>query len=135
MDDFDRDFLTCNAVNSRQQNFIVVDSTTDREFTVKISSVIPTTNENTVNVQRLERCFNEKNDKGMGNIVDTVEDKNKKPIWTASVIIITLRIELAVRSLNASSARDAASITANSKREICIGITASFENLSERNNT
>ena len=49
----------------------------------------------------------------MGNIVDTVEDGVQKAILTASDKIDTPRIELAVRSITASSGRDATSVTAN----------------------
>ena len=50
-------------------------------------------------------------------------------------IIITQRIELAVRSINVSSGRDATSVPANSERGERIAITASFENVSDGNNT
>ena len=36
-----------------------------------------------MNVKTLERCFNEKIDGQMGNIVDTVEDKFQNAILTA----------------------------------------------------
>ena len=48
---------------------------------------------------------------------------------------ITPKFELAVRSINASSGRDVTSITANSEPGEGIGITASFENVSERIST
>ena len=65
-------------------------------------------------VQTLERCFNETIDREMGNIVDTFEDRMQNAILTAIDKIITPGIELAVKSINASSTRDAASVTANS---------------------
>ena len=68
----------------------------------------------------------------MGNIVDTVKISIQNPILTAIDSIITPRIELAVRSINASSGRDARNLTANSERGEHIGITAPFENVSER---
>ena len=71
----------------------------------------------------------------MSNIVDTVEDRIQNEVLTAMDNNITPRIELAVRSINVSSGRDAARVTANSKGGERIGITASFENVSERNNT
>ena len=49
--------------------------------------------------------------------------------------VITRRIELAVRSKIASSGRDAASVRANLDCGKHIGITNSFENASDRNNT
>ena len=95
----------------------------------------PTANENTANIQTLEGCSNEKVDREMGNFVDTVEDRIQNEILTAMDNNITTRINLAVRSKNVSSGRDAASVTANSECGERIGITASFENVSERNNT
>ena len=135
LDDFDEDFITGEAATSGQQNVVVNDSTVDREVAVSNSGSISTTNENTVKVQTLERCFNERIDWEMGNIVDTVEDKIQNANLTAVDNIITPRIELAVRSINAPSGRNAASLTSNSERGERIGITASFANVSERNNT
>ena len=66
-----------------------------------------------VNVKTLERCFNEKIDREMSNIVNTVEDKIQNPFLTAIDNIVAPKIELAIRSLNASSGRDATSVTAN----------------------
>ena len=53
---------------------------------------------------------------------------------TAVNNLITPRIELASRSTNASSRRDVASVTGNTERGGRIGIAASLENASERNN-
>ena len=47
----------------------------------------------------------------------------------------TLKIELAVKLINASSGQDATSVTANLESGEHKGITASSENVSERNNT
>ena len=88
-----------------------------------------------MNVQTLERCFNGRIDKEVGNFVDTVEDRFQNSILTVIDSSITPRIELAVRSVNASLRRDAASVTANSERGKGIWITSSFENVSESNNT
>ena len=87
-----------------------------------------------VNVQTLERCSIKRIDREMGGIVDTVEDRIQNGILTANDYNITPRIELAVRLISASSERDAASITAKLKRGERMGITASFENVSEKNN-
>ena len=88
-----------------------------------------------MNVQTLKLCFNEWIDREMCNIADKVEDRIQNAISIAIDDIITPRIELAVRSINAPSRRDAASVSANSERGECIGITASFEYVSERDNT
>ena len=92
------------------------------------------TNENTINVKTLERCSNERIDSETSNIVDTVEDRIEIAILTAIDTIGTLKIKLAVRSINASSGRDATSVTGNSERWDQVGINASFENASGNNN-
>ena len=71
----------------------------------------------------------------MGNISDTVEDRIQNAIFTAIDNIITPKIELALRSINASPGQDATSVMASSERGEHIRITAPFENVSERNNT
>ena len=85
-------------------------------------------NENTVNVKTLERFFNERIDKELNNIVDTVEDRMHNAILTAIDNIIAPKIELAIRSVNASTGRDVTSVTAKSERRERVGINASFEN-------
>ena len=82
-----------------------------------------------------KECSNERIDREMGNIDDTVEDKIQDASLTAIDNIVTPRIELAVRSIYASSGRDGTSITTNSQCAESIGVTASFEIVSERNNT
>ena len=71
----------------------------------------------------------------MGNNVDTVEDRIQNAILTPIDSIFTPRIELSVMSKNASSGRDSANFTRKSERVERIGITASFESVSERNST
>ena len=88
-----------------------------------------------MDVQTLEKFFNERFDREMGKIVDTVEDRIQSASLTAIDNFFAPRFELAVRSINASSGQDAASVTGNSELEEGIGITASFENVSESNNT
>ena len=71
----------------------------------------------------------------MSNIVDTVEER----IQNATILavfhsIVAPKIELAIRSINASSGRDAISVTANSELGEHIWITALLENASENNN-
>ena len=48
--------------------------------------------------------------------------------------IVAPKIELAIRSKNTSSGRDATTDTANSERREHVGINASFENASGSNN-
>ena len=53
---------------------------------------------------------------------------------TAIDSIVAPKIELATRSINASSGQDATSVTANSELGDHIGVTAPFKNASENNN-
>ena len=71
----------------------------------------------------------------MVKIVDTLEVKIQYAILTAIDNFITPRIELAVTLINVSYGRDTANVTANSECGERIGITASFEKVSEKNNT
>ena len=86
-----------------------------------------------VNVKTLQSCLNEKIESNMGNFVDTVADRVQNAILTTMDSIITHKIKLAFRSVNASFERDATSVMASSKRGENVGITAPFENVSEKN--
>ena len=70
----------------------------------------------------------------MSNIVDTFEGRIQNAILTAIDNIVALKIELAIRSINASSGRDMTNVTANSERGGHVGINASSENASGNNN-
>ena len=135
LDDFDRDMIIGNAVSERQENAVVNEGTNDRDFTVSTSNNGPVVNGNAMSVKTLERCFNERIDREMSNIVDTVEDRIQNAILTAIEKIVAPKIELAIRSINASSGRDATSVSANSDRRERVEIIASFENASKNNNT
>ena len=71
--DFDQDMITGNAGRERQENFVVNEGANHRDFTVGTSSNNSAINENAMNVKTLKRCFNEKIDGEMSNIVDTVK--------------------------------------------------------------
>ena len=133
--DFDQDAVIGDAANNWQQNIVVNDGFVDREFTANNNGWNLMANENTVNVQTLERCFNERIHREMANFVDTLEDRIQNATLTANDNITTPRIELAVRLISAPSRRDATNVTVNSERGEHIGITASCEDISERNNT
>ena len=135
LDNFDQDIIIGNTVSDRQENTIVNEGIGDQEFTAGISDNVLKTNENTVNVKTLERCFNERIDREMSDIVDTVEDRIQSAILTAIDSTVARKIEIAISSIKASSGRDATSVTANLERGEHIGITDPFENVSERNNT
>ena len=135
LDDFDQDMIIGNAASERQENTVVNEGTNDRDFTVGTSNDSSIVNGNAMSVKTLERCFNERIDREMSNIVDTVEDRIQNSILTAIENIVAPKIELAIRSINASSGRDATSVSANSERREHVGISTSFENASAKNNT
>ena len=135
LDDFDQDKIIGNAVSERQENVVVNEGTNDRDFTISNSSNNAAVNENTMNVKTLESCFNERSDREMINVVDTVEDRIQNAILTAIENIVSPKIDLAIRWINESSGRDVTSVAANSERGERVGINASFENASENNNT
>ena len=113
---------------------MVNEGTNDRDFTVSTPTNNIAINESTVNVKTLERCFYERIDREMSNIVDTVEDRIQNAILTAIDNIVAPKIELVIRSINASFGRDATSVTAISERGEHVGISASLENASGNNN-
>ena len=135
LDDFDRDMIIGNAVSERQENAVGNEGTNDQDFTVGTSNNDSVVNGNAMSVKTLERCVNERIDREMSNIVDTVEDRIQNAIFTAIDNIVTPKIELAIRSINASSGRDVTSVSANSERREHVGINASFENASRNDDT
>ena len=83
LDDFDQDMIIGNATSGRQENFAVNESTNDLDFTESAFSIKTAINEIPVNMKTLERCFNERIDRDLSNIVDTVEDRVQNAILTA----------------------------------------------------
>ena len=134
MDDFDHDIIIGNAASGRQEGIVVNEGTNDRDFTVGTSSNNTVINENVVNVKTLERRFNERIDREMSSIVETVEDRIQNAMLTAMENIVAPKNELAIKSINASSRRDVTSVTVNSERGEHIGINAPFEYASGNNN-
>ena len=65
--------ISVNTASERAENIVVSEGTNYRDFTVGTSSNNTTINESTANLKTLERCFNEKVDMEMSNIVDTIE--------------------------------------------------------------
>ena len=135
LDDFDQNMSFGNAVSEGQENAVVNEGTNDRDVTVGVSNDSSDVNRNAMSVKVLERCFNERIDREMSNIVDTVEDRIQNAILTAIDKIIAPKIELAIRSINASSGRDVTSVSANSERREHVEIITSLENASRNNNT
>ena len=123
-----------NAASERQENVVVNEGTNDQDFTVGTSNVSSIVDENALDVKTLERCSNERIDREMNNIVETVEDRIQNAILTAIHNIVAPKIELAIRSKNTSSGRDVTSVSANSECRKHAGINAFFENASENNN-
>ena len=134
LDNFDRDMIIGNAVSEGQENTVVNEGTYDRDLTVGTPNNNSAVNENVMHVKNLQRCFNERIDREMRNIVDTVEDRIQNAILAAVDRIIARKIELATRSKNASSGRDVAGVVGNSECGEHVGINASFENASRNNN-
>ena len=85
-------------------------------------------------MKKLQRSVNERIDREMNKFVDTFEDRIQNAILTAIDNIVAPKIELTIRSINASSGRKVTSVAANSEPGEHVGINASFENASENNN-
>ena len=109
---------------------MVNEGTNDRDFTVRTSCNNSATNESTVNVKTLERCFSEKFDREVSNIVDTVEDRILNANLTTTDNIVAPKIELAIRSINAPSGRNATSVVANLERGEHVEVNVPFGNAS-----
>ena len=135
LDDFDQDVIIGNTTSERRENVVVNGGVDDQNFTGGTSNVSSIVNENALNVKTLERCFNERIDREMSNIVDTVEDRIQNAILVAIDNIIAPKIELAIRSLNASSGRDVTSVSGNSERRDHERMNTSFGSASENNGT
>ena len=135
LDNFDQDMIIGNTVRESQKNDVVNEGTNDRDFTVGTSNDDSVINGNVMSMKTLERCFNERIDREMSNIVDTVEDRIQNAILTAIENIVAPKIQLAIRSKNASSEQDATSVSANLERKERVGIIAPFENASKNNDT
>ena len=135
LDDFDQDVIIGNTTSERRENVVVNGGVDDQNFTGGTSNVSSIVNEKALNAKTLERCFNERIDRERSNIVDTVEDRIQNAVLTAIDNIVTPKIELAIRSINASSGRDVTSASGNSERREYEGINASFENASANNRT
>ena len=87
-----------------------------------------------MSVKTLERCFNKRIDWERSHIVGTVADRIQNAVLTAIDSIVAPKVELASKSINASSGQDATSVTAISERGEHIGIDAFLENASGNSN-
>ena len=94
-----------------------------QEFTVGNSGSVQVGIENVVNVKTLKMCFNEKIDKEMVKITDTIENRIQNAILAAMDSFITPKIKLAIKTIKALCGRDATSVVASSERGEHIRIT------------
>ena len=90
-------------MSNRQENVAINEATLDQEITANSYGSKLVANKYLKNVKTLKRCFNKRIDKEMVDFVDTVEDSIQNEILTAIDTIITPKIELPIRSINASS--------------------------------
>ena len=90
IDDSEQDIIVGNTASEKQENTIANEGRGDRDFTDPTSGKTLMTHEFAVNVKTLERCFNERIDRGMSNIVDTVEDIIQNAIWPLFLVLLLL---------------------------------------------
>ena len=86
-------------------------------------------------IRTLEWILTDRTARETDNVVETFEDRIQNATLAAVENFITLRVESAVRSTNASSGRNAANVAANLERGEQVGITTCFENISDRIDT
>ena len=119
--EFDRDVSAGNTIGNEIQNVEVNNGQADQRFTTNNNERIASTRKKTLDTQDLERSFTDWFTRKQGIVVETVKDKiqnaiffnhNQYPFFSLDNII-SPRMELAVRSMNASSGRDVDSVTAN----------------------
>ena len=134
LDDFHQDIVIGISASEGQGSTVVNEVSSDRKFTVGNSNNNLMTNESTVNVKSMEWCFKERIDREMSNIADTVEDRIQNAILNAFDSFVAPKIELAIRSINASSGRGLTSVAAKSERAEHVENNAFFENASGNNN-
>ena len=101
LDNFDQDIIIGNNASDKQEDTTDIQGTSDQELNVGNPDSSLTVDKNAVNVKTLERCFNERIDREMSHIVDTVEDRIQIAILTTIDSIIAPKIELAVMSIDA----------------------------------
>ena len=93
LNDFDRYVIIVNTAIDRQENIVVFEDINDQDFTVGTSSNNSAIIENAVIVKTLQKCFKERFDREMNNIVHTVEDNIQSTILTAIENIVAPKNE------------------------------------------
>ena len=121
------------AASERQETVIVNGCTKYQKLTVETSKYNLATSKNAVNVKTSERCFNDRIDREVSNVVNTVEDRIQNAILTSIDSLVAPEIELKITSKNPSSGRDRTSVTANSDHGEHVGTTEFFGDASENN--
>ena len=109
MDDYDQDGIISDAVSNEKQNVVVQSGPVDHEETANTISSKSVTNKNTVDAGTLEKRFTDRTDRKMGNLDGTVEGRIENTISTPIDIIINLRVELVITSMNESRSMDVTS--------------------------
>ena len=135
LDDFDQDVIIGNTASEGQENVTANGGTNDQELTVGTSHDNSVVNGSVLDAKTLERCFNERIDREMNNIVDTVEDRIQHAILTAIDNIVAPKIEMAIRSINTTSGRDVTSVLMDSERREHAGIITPRGSASGDNDT
>ena len=79
-------------MGDRQENTTVNEGSVEQEFRISNSDSNLAVDEKLVNMKTLERCFNEKIDREIGKIVDTLEDRIQNAILTAIYSIVTPKL-------------------------------------------
>ena len=131
LDYFDHDVNIGDAARSKKQN-VANNDRVDREFSVIDTDSSAVVYENSVDVQMLKRILTNRNTNEMSNVVEKLEEKILNALLTAMDNIIIPRIELAVRSMKASSGQDIASVTTNSESSEQLEISFPYSSLSDR---
>ena len=135
VDEFDQDVFSGNSSGSGNENVNYRSGQADTEFTTDYNNGTALINENAINIQALEANLTDRFTRNLDIVVDTIEGRIQNAILAACKNIITPRIELAVRSITASSGRHASSVEAGSNREKQAGIITPSAHVSSRNNT
>ena len=134
-DDFDQDVFIGDTVSSGRQDSVLHNRQSDWELTINNNNSPSIANENAMDVQMLEKNITDGITREKSNVVETVEGMIQNAILSAMDNNITVRIELALRSMNASSGRDVASVTANSERGEQVRVCAFYKIVPESNSS
>ena len=132
--DFDRDIFLGDTACCEEQDVVVNGGLADREFVFFKNDGLAVADENTVDLQRLERSLTDKIAREKRKFIEKVGKKIQNTFLAAINNIITPRLELTVRSVKASSGRDAASVTTNWERGTSMGHCPFQKRIRQKNN-